>query len=421
MSAMRPKAWTVTALLFLFMAINFADKAVIGLAALPMMHDLGLTPVQWGTVGSSFFYVFPLSSLGVGFVVNRIASYWALAAMGVIWALTQFPMVGAASFATLIACRIALGAGEGPAFPVAVHAAYKWFPDERRALPTSVIAIGSAVGVFTAAPILVLVITHAGWHAAFFLLGVVGLIWTAAWLLWGGEGPIAEASPSATGARIPYRTIFTSRTVLGVLVAGFGVYWSLALLVSWLPAFLQQGLGYSVAASTALITLVWGAVAIGMPLIGWLSERARRAGGTSRNTRALPTGLLILAAGSAIVAALYLAPGMPQMALLVLGYSVGGVIFTLGPAMIGEIVPAAQRGAVFGIITALHTLAGMIAPAATGAIIAAGATLHDGYVTGFRLAGMIAAAGGLAALVLMRPEADLRRFGVSGGPASLPR
>ena len=63
------------------------------------------------------------------FVVNRVPAFWALAAMGLVWALTQFPMLGTTSFAVLIACRVALGAGEGPAYPVAIHAAYKWFPE----------------------------------------------------------------------------------------------------------------------------------------------------------------------------------------------------------------------------------------------------------------------------------------------------
>jgi MFS family permease len=38
-------------------------------------------------------------------------------------------MLGTIGLGTLIACRIILGAGEGPAYPVALHATYKWFPD----------------------------------------------------------------------------------------------------------------------------------------------------------------------------------------------------------------------------------------------------------------------------------------------------
>src|SRR5271170_4401631 len=115
------QAWLVVALLFLFMAINFADKAVIGIAAVPMMHDLKITPSQFGLIGSSFFLLFSVSAIVTGFVVNRVQTRWALLAMGLVWALTQFPMLGTVGFTGLVACRVALGAGEGPAFPVALH------------------------------------------------------------------------------------------------------------------------------------------------------------------------------------------------------------------------------------------------------------------------------------------------------------
>ena len=130
------RAWIVVVMLFIFMVINFADKAVIGIAAVPMMQELELGPRQFGLIGSSFFLLFAFSSVATGFLVNRVPTRWVLLAMGCIWALTQFPMIGSVGFETLVACRIALGAGEGPATPVALHAAYKWFPNELRTLPT---------------------------------------------------------------------------------------------------------------------------------------------------------------------------------------------------------------------------------------------------------------------------------------------
>src|SRR5262249_29385139 len=115
----RHRAWVVVALLFIFMVINFADKAVIGIAAVPIMQELELGPRQFGLVGSSFFLLFAVSSVATGFLVNRVQTRWVLLAMGFICALTQFPMIGSVGFETLVACRLALGAGEGPAAPVA--------------------------------------------------------------------------------------------------------------------------------------------------------------------------------------------------------------------------------------------------------------------------------------------------------------
>ena len=178
MNALQPPkgAWTIVLLLFLFMVINFADKAVIGLAAVPIMQELRLTPKQFGLIGSSFFLLFSLSAIVTGFVVNRVQTRWVLLAMGSVWAVTQFPMLGPAGFATIVACRVALGAGEGPAYPVALHATYKWFPNALRALPTAIVAQGGAVGVMVALPSLNWVLVNYSWHWAFGVLGIVGLM-----------------------------------------------------------------------------------------------------------------------------------------------------------------------------------------------------------------------------------------------------
>ena len=147
-------AWKITFLLFLFMLVNFADKIVVGLAGAPIMDEMKLDAEQFGFLGSSFFFLFSISAIIVGFIVNRVDTRWVLLAMAVVWALAQFPMVGTVSFTTLVICRIILGAGEGPAFAVAAHAIYKWFPDEKRTLPTAILSQGSAFGVILAVPAL---------------------------------------------------------------------------------------------------------------------------------------------------------------------------------------------------------------------------------------------------------------------------
>src|ERR1700761_2690237 len=196
----RSRAWIVVGLLFIFMVINFADKAVIGIAAIPIMQELQLGPRQFGLIGSSFFLLFAVSSVATGFLVNRVQTRWVLLAMGFICALPQFPMIGSVGFESLVACRIALGTGEGPAAPVALHSAYKWFPDELRTLPTAIILQGAAIGVMVALPLLNWVIVRWSWHWAFGSLGLVGLAWCALWLVFGREGSLDNGGVNATDA-----------------------------------------------------------------------------------------------------------------------------------------------------------------------------------------------------------------------------
>ena len=281
-------AWKITFLLFLFMLVNFADKIVVGLAGVPIMTELKLEPEQFGLLGSSFFFLFSIAAIVVGFIVNRIATRWVLLVLAVIWALAQFPMVGTVSFTTLLICRVILGAGEGPAFSVAAHAVYKWFPDEKRTLPTAILSQGSAFGVILAVPALNWVIVNHTWHYAFGALGVVGLMWALAWLVMGKEGPLVQTVAMAKAdPRMPYFQLLTSRTFIGCCAATFGAYWALSLGLTWFTPFIVKGLGFSQqdAGLISILPWVFGAVIVdGMGFADhdgarlFHPRRARRAG-----------------------------------------------------------------------------------------------------------------------------------------------
>ena len=69
------------------------------------VQELQLSPSEFGLIGSSFFLLFSLSAIVTGFIVNRVQTRWALLVMGLVWALTQFPMLGAVGFATVVAWK----------------------------------------------------------------------------------------------------------------------------------------------------------------------------------------------------------------------------------------------------------------------------------------------------------------------------
>ena len=415
MKAVRPEkgAWAIVALLFLFMMINFADKAIIGLAGVPIMTELNLTPKQFGLVGSSFFLLFSISAVVTGFIVNRVRSKWVLLIMGLVWALVQFPMLGTVGIETLIACRIILGAGEGPAYPVALHAAYKFFPDQQRAVPSAVIAQGSAIGVVIAIPILSAIITNYGWHYAFGALGVVGLAWVAAWALLGKEGRIEEqavAEGVVAEARIPYRELLLSPTNLACWCAYFGAYFGLALVLSWFTPYLVKGLGFeqSVAGKLTALPFIAGFfVVIGGSA---LSQRMMQAGFTSRAARGLVCGSAICLGGLALLAAPFAPNVATTMILIIAGTTLPSVAYTLLPPILGEITPASQRGAMLAITSAVGTSAGIVAPYLMGSVIEGAASAAEGYSLGFVVCGIVTLIGGLIGLAFLRPEAERARL-----------
>jgi MFS family permease len=405
-------AWKITFLLFLFMLVNFADKIVVGLAGVPIMTELKLEPEQFGMLGSSFFILFSISAIVVGFIVNTVPTRWVILALALIWALAQFPMVGTIGLTTLLICRIILGAGEGPAFSVAAHAIYKWFPDEKRTLPTAILSQGSAFGVIVAVPALNWVIVNHSWHYAFGALGVVGLMWAAAWLVMGKEGPLAEASTSAAAeARIPYSRLLTSRTFIGCTVATFGAYWALSLGLTWFTPFIVKGLGYSQQQAGFISILPWVFGATVVLLTGWISQALMARGMSTRGARGV-LGAAPLLAGGAILAMLPHFQGSTGLviALLVVGSGLCGSIYVVCPPMIGEFTPVSQRGAVIAIYGALYTLAGIAAPTVMGSVIQHSATLLDGYFTGFVINAVVMGMSGLLGLLLLWPNTERARL-----------
>ncbi|GGC59842.1 MFS transporter [Chelatococcus reniformis] len=411
--AAQPGAWGIVALLFLFMLINFVDKAIIGLAGVPIMRDLELTPSQFGLVGSSFFFLFSISAIVTGFLVNRIQARWALLVMGLVWALTQFPMLGQIGFAGLIACRIVLGAGEGPAYPVALHAAYKWFPNERRVLPTAVIAQGASIGVMVALPLLNWVIVNHSWRWAFGLLGVLGLAWTLAWFMWGREGTLVDepaAGSQSSGATIPYARLLTTPSVLACWCAYFGAYWALSIGIAWQTPYLISGLGFSQHQVGWIAALPWGLSVVTVIFLGWLSQRLMLKGVSSRVARGLLGGVCVATGGVVLT----IMPALPTVGLKIAATVVGGalpaVIYVLSHAVVSELTPTSQRGAMLAIGNAAGTMAGVLAPAVMGFMIQDAATPLDGFNRGFVTCGIIMMICGLIGMVFIRPERDRARL-----------
>jgi len=404
-------AWKITFLLFLFMLVNFADKIVVGLAGVPIMTELKLEPESFGLLGSSFFFLFSIAAIVVGFIVNRVETRWVLLVLALIWALAQFPMVGAVGFTTLLICRIILGAGEGPAFSVAAHAIYKWFPDEKRTLPTAILSQGSAFGVILAVPALNWLIVNYSWHYAFGALGVVGLLWAMAWLILGREGPLVQTvAMAASEPRVPYFQLLTSRTFIGCVAATFGAYWALSLGLTWFTPFIVKGLGFSQQQAGFISILPWVFGALVVILTGWISQVMLARGFTTRGARGV-LGAAPLVLGGAILAILpHVAPGGLMIALLVVGSGLCGSIYVVCPPMIGEFTPVSQRGAAIAIYGALYTIAGVLAPYVMGSVIQSAAAPLDGYMTGFTINACILVGSGLLGLLLLWPNTERARL-----------
>jgi MFS transporter, ACS family, D-galactonate transporter len=416
--AVPSRRWVIVASLFLFMLINFADKAVLGLVAIPMMHDMQLTPGQFGLVGSAFFLLFSLSGIGIGLIADRVNLKWLLAALALTWAVAQLPLAWPVSFVILLACRVLLGAGEGPASPLALHVVYTWFDDNERSLPTTIVQTGATAGVIVAGPLLTWISQRWHWHAAFLALGIVGIAWTVLWLCVGKTGS-AQRSAARTAAReqvaasgqtpVRYLRLLTDRTVIGVLLQCFVGYAVIAIGVTWVPAWFRLKLGFSATEAGWLFALqVATQIPVGIAL-AMLSHRMLRRGVPSRLARGALISCACMVSGVAYCLLQFDAPPLAKVALMALASALAIQTFTFGPMLVAEVVPTARRAALLAITNSIVTTAGLIAPVSMGRLLGA-VGAGRGYEIGFTVTGALLIAAGAAGFALLDPQRSRQRL-----------
>ncbi|MFE5960451.1 MFS transporter [Streptomyces rubiginosohelvolus] len=407
------RAWTVTALLVVFMMINFADKSVLGLAADEIRADLGLSATQFGLANSAFFLLFSVAAVVVGMAADRVSPKMLILVMALLWSVAQVPAAIGGGLAVLVASRVFLGAAEGPAFPVAQQATLSWFPDEKRNLPGALITVGITLGVIISAPGLTWVIQNHGWRSALWVLAAIGVVWALAWAALGADSPRGRDGGDAAqghggGPAVPYRRIFATRTWIGTTLAYFTSYWTVALILVWLPSYLRNALDYSADTAGIVVVAPWAVGAVVLFGQAWLTGRLMRRGFGSRRARGQVGGGL-LAIGALCCLAVPLTDSVvAQTVLIACGFGFGGSYATVAATTVAELAPPHRAGGALGLMNALVTVAGLLAPAAVGALVDAQGV--DGYEHAVALSGALIALGAVVAFALIDPERDRARL-----------
>ncbi|WP_244222725.1 MFS transporter [Cupriavidus lacunae] len=409
------RGWIITIMLALFMVINFMDKAILGIVAKPLMAELHISPSEFGMIASSFFLLFSISAIGFGFVANRVSSKALLLVCAAIWGISQFPLAFTASVPLLFFSRILLGAGEGPAYPLALHACYKWFRNDRRNLPSAIIFQGVTAGLLISGPLLTYVLVRWSWHAAFMTLGIASLVWMVLWMFIGSEGNVSSENKGAgtqhPAVHVSYASLLTDRTFLANMLLYWTTYWIFSVMFTWVPSYLGTVMHYD-ATATGWMFMLFTAFNIPIVLGGsWLSERMLKRGVASVRARAWLTCAFALAGGVLICLSVYgVQQPLLKVILLALGCNLPQITFVLSSTIVAEIIPDSQRSGMMSINSALATTGGLVAPALMGKLIQGASTPGIGYDNGFVLAGVLSVIASVIGFCLINPEASKRRF-----------
>ena len=261
------------AMLLLAYTLNFIDRQIIGILAIPIKADLQLTDVQLGLMGGLAFALF-YTGLGIpiAMLADRYDRSKIMAVSLFIWSLMTAVCGLAQNFGQLFAARLGVGVGEAGGVAPAYTLIADLFPAEHRARALAFysfgIPIGSASGIVFGGVIATLI----DWRYAFFIVGVFGVLLTPFF-----KKVVHDPRPARTEKSEAHATL---RNVLATLLAKPS-FWLLSLgaacssmmgygLFFWLPSLLVRSYGLTLLSAS----LHYGAILLVGGVIGiWLGGK----------------------------------------------------------------------------------------------------------------------------------------------------
>jgi len=267
-------------ILVLVYTFNFIDRQIVGILAVPIKADLGLTDTQLGLMGGLAFALF-YTGLGipVAMLADRFSRTWIMTVALTLWSAMTAVCGLATNFWQLFAARLGVGVGEAGGVAPAYSLISDYFPPGQRARALSVfsfgIPIGSALGIVFGG----IIASMINWRYAFFFVGLAGIVIAPIFRMTIKEPPRGQFDRQRKDRSPPgLKSILTtlSRKPSFWLLAvgascssmmGYGVFF-------WLPSFFVRSYGLTLLNAS----LFYGAVLLvgglaGIWVGGWLGDR----------------------------------------------------------------------------------------------------------------------------------------------------
>jgi MFS family permease len=237
----------VLGLLCLMYLILFVNRVNMSTAAPLMKADLKLTNTQLGLAFSAFAIPYAFFQLIGGWIGDKLGARLTLSACCAIVGVSTVLTGVAGGFASLFALRLALGFGEGAAFPTATRAMSSWTPVERWGFAQGITHSFSRIGNALTPPLMAALLVFVSWRGSFVILGLLSFVWLLAWALYFRNDPrehpaitaaeLTKLPRPAAGARRSIPWLPLARRILPVTIVDFCYGWTLWLFLTWIPAF----------------------------------------------------------------------------------------------------------------------------------------------------------------------------------------
>ena len=167
----------VLAMLVLVYTFNFIDRQIVGILAVPIKADLGLTDTQLGLMGGLAFALF-YTALGIpiAMLADRRNRTTIMTVALLLWSAMTAACGFAQNFWQLFLARLGVGVGEAGGVAPAYSLVADYFPPHQRARALGAysfgVPIGSALGIVFGG-----FIAHwVDWRTAFLVVGAAGIL-----------------------------------------------------------------------------------------------------------------------------------------------------------------------------------------------------------------------------------------------------
>ena len=347
--------WYVLIIMMLAYTINIADRYVMSTVLEQIRVDLKLTDsgVAFLTgVSLALFYV------GMGIPLSYVADRWnrrnLLAISITVWSAMTALCGLSRGYWDLLLARIGVGIGEAGGTPSCASIVCDYFPASRRAMAMTIFALGAPIGAWLGADMAGAVAHAYGWHAAFLVLGIPGILLAAVIMLTVKEpqrgclDAVRQDDTPTLGATLRY--IWSQKAAVHVIMgSGVSALWGWGLM--WFtPTFIQRTYDLDVGAAGAIVGPIHLVMGIAASLLtAWLL--ARPAFVDPRRIVWLLGGVTAAATVPSIIA--YYTHSLP-LATLMWWIFIPAIYFYIGPAFaLGQNLAPPKMRAMFSAVALL--------------------------------------------------------------------
>lgn len=369
----RPSAYRyyVLGVLLLIYTSNFVDRMILGVLGQPIKADLGLSDLQLGLLGgTAFALLYATLGMPIARVAERTKRVNVVTVALTVWSGMTALCGVAGNYWQLLLVRVGVGVGEAGCVPPLASLISDYFPPRQRGTAGAIFSLGIPIGTVVGVLVGGLAAKAYGWRAAFFVVGLPGLLLAILFRLTVKEPPRGAFDADHDSQPAPpmmavVRRLFAKPTfvhvALGSAISSFAAYGITTFVVS----HLMRGFSLDIVQAGIAFALFGGAAAAaGILLGGFVTDWAGK-----RDPRLYT---LIPAAGFILAAPLYMAaflqPTLAGLAAFVIAPAVLQYIYIgPGPALCQNMAGPRERAIASALLTLIINLIGMgLGPPAIG-------------------------------------------------------